>query len=120
MDSGRSEKLDIEEVRRQIATHEARAIDVRDEDQWSQAHVTNAVHVPGLETSPELDALEGEARLIVFADNDRSAGKAAKKLREKGFDAAIAKGGMKAWNKKGFYIQPTDDPDEDTELGRSD
>jgi rhodanese-related sulfurtransferase len=118
MASGSGEKLEIEEARKQIGSGEARAVDVRDDDQWSEEHVTNALHLPDLENSAALDELEEGSRVVVFADSDRAAGKAAETLREKGFDAAIAKGGMKAWNKEGFNVQPTEDPDEDTELGR--
>jgi rhodanese-related sulfurtransferase len=79
--------------------------------------VTNAIHIPDVESSSQLEELEEGSRLIVFAESDRAAGEAAEALREKGFEAAIAKGGMKAWNKEGFNVQPTEDPDEDTELG---
>jgi rhodanese-related sulfurtransferase len=118
MASESSEKVEIDEARQQIAKGEATAIDVRDEDQWSQEHVINAIHLPDIESSSELEELDEGSRLIVFADSDRAASEAAEALREKGFETAIAKGGMKAWNKEGFNVQPTDDPDEDTELGR--
>jgi rhodanese-related sulfurtransferase len=118
MASGRSEKLEVSEARQQIAKGEARAVDVRDEDQWSEEHVINAIHLPDPEDASALEELEEGSRLVVFADSDRAAGKAAETLRERGFDAVIASGGMKAWGKEDFNVQPTDDPDEDTELGR--
>jgi rhodanese-related sulfurtransferase len=120
MGSEKAEKLEIDEARQQIASGDARAVDVRDEEGWKEGHVTNAIHMPEADSSPELEELDEGSRLIVFAENDRAAGEAAEGLREKGFEVAIASGGMDAWNKEGFQIQPTDDPDEETELGRSD
>jgi rhodanese-related sulfurtransferase len=112
-----TEKVDIEDARREIAGGEAQALDVRDEEQWGEAHVAQAIHLPIERLPSEVETLDPDTRLIVFAENDRAAGKAVKSLRKSGFDAAVAKGGMKAWIKKAFRTQPTSDPHPETELG---
>jgi rhodanese-related sulfurtransferase len=112
-----SDKLSIEDARREIAGGEAMPVDIRDEEQFMAGHVTGAIRLPKEQPSPELDDLDPGSRLIVFADEDRAASEAVKAMRDKGFDAVAAEGGMKAWAKENFRTQPTEDPDEDTELG---
>ena len=113
-----TEKVDIEDARREIAGGEALALDVRDEEQWGEAHVAQAIHMPIERLPSELESLDPDTRLIIFADDDGAADDAVESLEENGFDAAVAKGGMKAWIKKAYRTQPTEDPDEDTELGK--
>jgi rhodanese-related sulfurtransferase len=112
-----TEKIDIEDARREIAGGEAQALDVRDEEQWGEAHVAQAIHMPVERLPSELECLDPDMRLIVFADDDGAADEAVASLREHGFEAAVAKGGMKAWIKKAFRTQPTSDPHPETELG---
>ena len=61
--------------------------------------------------------LDHGARLIVIASSSKLAIRAAKDLCTRGYDAVAVDGGMEDWVSKGFQIQPTADPDEDTELG---
>ena len=111
------ESIAVEDARRGIAGGEAQALDIRDEEQWREGHVNGAIHLPRERLSDELDKLDTESRLIVFAEDDRSAGDVVETLRERGFDAVVAEGGMKAWVKEDYRTQPTADPDEETELG---
>jgi rhodanese-related sulfurtransferase len=66
---------------------------VRSDEEWSEGHVPGAIHLP-----------DGEARTP-------------KDLRERGYDAVAVDGGMDDWIAEDFNVQPTEDPDEDTELG---
>ncbi len=63
------------------------------------------------------DRLEQGARLIVIAGDGKAAAEAASRLGDQGFDAVAVDGDMGDWLSQGFQIQPTDDPDEETELG---
>ena len=54
---------------------------------------------------------------MVIADKGKAAARAAKELAEKGYNAAAFNGSMKEWTSEGYAVQPTEDPDEDTELG---
>ena len=112
-----SDKLSIEDARREIAGGEAMPVDIRDEEQFKDGHVTGAIRLPKEQPSPELDDLDSGSRLIVFADDEGAASKAVSAMRDRGFDAAVAEGGMKAWAKEDFRTQPSQDPDDDTELG---
>jgi hydroxyacylglutathione hydrolase len=112
-----TEKLSIEEARRAIAGGDADALDIREEEDWSKAHVPGAIHIPINQLSSGLEELDSNRRLIVFAGDDGSGEDAVSTLRERGFDAALAEGGIDDWTSENFRTQPTEDPDEDTELG---
>jgi rhodanese-related sulfurtransferase len=111
------EKLRVEEARREIAGGEAIAVDVRSEEDWSEGHVPGAIHLPDGDPEQATKPLEEGARLLVIAKDGKVAAKAASSLAEKGYDAVAVEGGMGDWVSEDFPIQPTADPDEDSELG---
>jgi rhodanese-related sulfurtransferase len=111
------EKLGVEEARREIAGGEATAVDVRSEEEWQEGHVPGAIHLPDADPEQATKPLEEGARLLVIADDGKVAVDAASKLSDHGYDAVPVEGGMDDWVSENFRIQPTADPDEDTELG---
>ena len=114
-----AEKLGVEEARREIAGGDASAVDVRSEEEWSEGHIPGAIHLPDADPGAGTKPLEEGARLMVIAKDGRTAVEAANGLREAGYDAIAVDGGMNDWASEGYPIQPTVDPDEETELGRS-
>jgi rhodanese-related sulfurtransferase len=113
------EKVDVEEARREIAGGSAVAVDVRSEEEWSEGHVPGAIHLPDGDPEAATKPLERGARLMVIAKDGEVAESAAKELRESGYEAVAVDAGMDDWVSEDFKIQPTADPDEDTELGLS-
>ena len=113
------ETIGVEEARREIAGGEATAVDVRSEEEWSEGHVPGAIHLPDGDPEQATKPLEEGARLLVIAKDGKLAVRAATKLAEQGYNAAAVDGGMDDWVSEDFPIQPTADPDEDTELGLS-
>jgi rhodanese-related sulfurtransferase len=113
------EKIGVEEARREIAGGDATAVDVRSEEEWSEGHVPGAIHLPDGDPEQATKPLEDGARLMVIAKDGKLAVRAAKDLNEQGYDAVAVDGGMDDWVSEDFPIQPTADPDEDTELGLS-
>jgi rhodanese-related sulfurtransferase len=111
------EKIAVEEARREIAGGDAQAVDVRSEEEWSEGHVPGAIHLPDGDPEAGTKPLEQNARLMVIAKNGKLAVRAAKDLSEAGYDAVAVDGGMDDWVSEDYPIQPTVDPDEDTELG---
>jgi rhodanese-related sulfurtransferase len=111
------ESLGVKEARREIAGGEATAVDVRSDEEWSEGHVPGAIHLPDGDPEAGTKPLEDGARLMVIAGDAKHAGEVAKDLRDRGYDAVAVEGGMKGWVSEDFPIQPTPDPDEDTELG---
>jgi rhodanese-related sulfurtransferase len=117
MESSKAEKTSVEQARREIAGGDAVAVDVRSDQEWGEGHVPGAVHLPDGEAREPGDRPEEGARLMVIAKNGRMAVRAAKGLNERGYDAVAVDGGMGDWVSEDFNVQPTVDPDEDTELG---
>lgn len=118
MASQQGEKVDIEEARRQIAAREAIPIDVRSEEKFQDGHVPGAINMP--EGDPDAATKrpdEGE-RLMVIAEDGKQAAEAAAGLTDAGYEAVAVDGDMKEWISEDFHIQPSADPDEETELGR--
>jgi rhodanese-related sulfurtransferase len=111
------EKVGVEEARREIASGSATAVDVRSEEEWSEGHVPGAIHLPDGDPEAATKPLESGARLMVIAKNGKLAVRAASNLSDQGYDAVAVEGGMDDWVSEDFPIQPTTDPDEDTELG---
>ena len=117
----KSQTISVEEARREIAGGKATAVDVRSAEEWSGGHVPGAIHLPDGEQDAAArgNLPEEGARLMVIAKDGKLAGQAASRLAEEGFDAVAVDGGMDDWESEDFNLQPTPDPDEDTELGLS-
>lgn len=111
------EKIGVAEARREIAGGDATAVDVRSDEEWSEGHVPGAIHLPDGDPEQVTKPLDQGARLLVIAKDGKLAARAATKLAEQGYNAAAVDGGMDDWVSEDFPIQPTVDPDEDTELG---
>ena len=111
------DKLDVKQARLEIAGGDAIAVDVRSDDDWTKGHIPGAIHLPDGDPENATKPLEEGARLVVIADKGKAAVSAAKELAEKGYNAAAFNGSMKDWTSAGYAVQPTEDPDDDTELG---
>jgi phage shock protein E len=114
-----TESIGVEEARREIAGGDATAIDVRSEEKWSEGHVPGAIHLPDGDPESGSKKPEEGTRLLVIGEDTDEAKEGASKLADAGYETVAVEGGMDDWNSEGFPIQPTEDPDEDTELGLS-
>ena len=112
-----TESVGVEEARREIASRDAIAVDVRSEEKWSEGHAPGAIHLPDADPDAGTKKPEEGARLMVIGENAKQAKEAASKLADAGYDAVAVDGDMSDWVGEDFPIQPTGDPDEDTELG---
>src|SRR4051794_17580077 len=119
MAKSNAEKIDLEAARKEIAGSDAIAVDVRSEEEFREAHVPGAIHLPDGDPDSATKDLEDGARLIVIAEDGKAAAKAAADLSEAGYDAVAVKGDMDDWVSEDFRTQPSADPDEETELGAS-
>jgi phage shock protein E len=111
------ETLGVEEARREIAGGDPTAVDVRSEKEWGEGHVPGAIHLPDGDPEAATKPLEEGTRLLVIAKDAKLAARAATDLSERGYDAVAVDGCMDDWVSENYPIQPTEDPDEDTELG---
>jgi thiosulfate sulfurtransferase len=113
----KAETIGVEEARREIAGGKATAVDVRSDEEWSESHVPGATHLPDADLDASAERPDEGARLMVIAKDGKQAAKAASSLSEQGYDAVAVDGDMDDWVSQDFKVQPTPDPDEDTELG---
>ena len=111
-----TETVEVEQARQEIAGGKAVAVDVRSEEKWSEGHVPGAIHLPDADPSAGTKEIEQGARVIVIGEDVDQAREGASKLAESGYEAVALEGDMGEWASN-FPIQPTPDPDEDTELG---
>jgi phage shock protein E len=117
MASTDTESVSLEDARREVAGGDATAVDVRSEEKWSEGHVPGAIHLPDGDPD-EAEKPEEGARLIVIGESAKQAKEAASKLAEAGYDAVALDGDMGDWTSEDYPIQPTEDPDDDSEMGR--
>jgi len=107
-----TDRIEVEDARRQIAGGDAQAFDVRGQEAWSDAHIPGAI--PGHEGAIEatVSGLEDGQKVIVIADGDPP-DEVMSALGDGGFEVAVLDGGMDAWKQADFTVQPTEDLGED-------
>jgi rhodanese-related sulfurtransferase len=107
----KDEELDAKRAREVIASDGGQALDLRGLDEWGEGHIAGAVRVEDDDLDGAIESLsEDHPVVVVCADGKRSAEVAAD-LRERGFSAAVLKGGMKSWSGDGLPTQPRDAED---------
>jgi len=81
----------------EVAAGEAQVLDVRTEDEWAGGHAEYALHIPVDDLlRGEMGALDSNKKVYTYCAAGGRAGRAAKYLREHGFQAENV-GGLKDW-----------------------
>lgn len=91
------EELDAERARKLIASEGAQALDLRGQDEYADAHIAGAVRAEGDDIDDALESLSQDRPVVVVCADGKRSSEVAADLRERGFQAAVIKGGMKAW-----------------------
>jgi rhodanese-related sulfurtransferase len=81
----------------------ARIVDVREPNEWDEAHIGHASLVPLATVPGNLDKFDGEPTYIVCRSGGRSA-QACEFLRGQGHQVVNVAGGMLAWSASGFEV----------------
>lgn len=80
----------------------ARIVDVREPDEWAEAHIGSAVHVP-LGTVPDrVEAFDGAPTYVICRSGGRSMRACQFLAGEHDLDVVNVAGGMLAWIEAGF------------------
>lgn len=91
-----SAEIDVDGLERQLAGG-ATLVDVREDDEYTEAHIDGAQLVPLGTIAESLDAFaNGERVYVICAKGGRSA-RAVEFLRDRHIDAVNVAGGMDAW-----------------------
>ena len=99
-----TEMLDLEAAREEIANG-AKLIDVREQNEWDESHIAEAVHVPQGELVERLDevAPDTSERLLLHCRTDNRSAKMAAELASLGYDnVGVVEGGIVAWEAAGL------------------
>jgi rhodanese-related sulfurtransferase len=98
--------LDAKRARELIASEGCQALDLRELDDWAEAHIAGAVRVDDGDVEAALESLSEEQPVVVVCADGKQSAEVAADLRERGFTAGILKGGMKSWTGAGLPTQP--------------
>jgi rhodanese-related sulfurtransferase len=78
-------------------------LDVREPDEWAEAHAPGAQHLPLGQLA--LEALPAAKTIYVICRSGNRSGMATKALVEAGVDAHNVDGGMIAWTRAGLPVE---------------
>jgi sulfur-carrier protein adenylyltransferase/sulfurtransferase len=102
----RVDLIPVDQARAEIESG-VRVIDVREQNEWDEAHLEQAIHVAQAEVVARIDELapdRGE-RLILHCRTDNRSARIADLLGELGYeDVSVIKGGIVAWSEAGFPV----------------
>lgn len=79
-------------------------IDVREDFEWADGHIANAVHIPLRQLPDRLDHLERNQPLLLVCQVGLRSGVATTFLKERGYDAHNLQGGMEMWMAQGLPL----------------
>ncbi len=99
-----TEMLDLEAAREEIASG-AKLIDVREQNEWDESHIAEAVLVPQGELVERLDevAPDTSERLLLHCRTDNRSSKMAAELESLGYEnVGVVEGGIVAWEAAGL------------------
>lgn len=109
---GSEETIEPERARVMLAQREARAIDLRESEEFRASHAPSAVPAgldEGLGEAVERAQEGGDLPLLVFSADGEDAVEAAARLRDEGHDAKAVAGGWEAWEQADLPTQPRSD-----------
>ena len=86
----------------------AMLVDVREENEWAQAHIPGAILMPLSTFNPDAIPDPGEKHLVFHCRSGRRCGLAAEKAVAAGYTGVIKRmdGGFIAWTAAGFNSEP--------------
>ena len=96
----RVEMLSLDQAREEIDSG-AKLIDVREQNEWDEAHLEVAVHVPQGELAARIDEISPDTseRLLLYCRTDNRSSTQADALAGLGYDnVAVIRGGIVAWS----------------------
>ena len=96
--------IDVSELRQELDAG-APLVDVRQPDEYEQAHVAGAQLVPLGEVVERVDELPTDQTVYLICRSGNRSGKAVEYLRGNGIDAVNVTGGMLAWIEAGNAVE---------------
>jgi rhodanese-related sulfurtransferase len=105
----RLELIDPDTLARRLESGEdILVLDVRDEDEFADAHIPGAVHLPYARVIERLSELPRERPIAAVCSGGKRSGLAASILQREGFDRLlhVGHGGVGTWRRGGHPVEP--------------
>ena len=101
-------EADARDARELIEKGDAVILDVREQQEWDEGHIPEAIHIPrgNLESRIERLAPERSRPVVVYCSSGSRSVFAARTLGELGYDDVVSlAGGFTDWKRNGFPVQ---------------
>jgi rhodanese-related sulfurtransferase len=105
-----------EQARRMLASNEASAIDIRDDETWVGGHIPGARHCSQEELEQTLEEIDSSQTVIVACEDGNRSAEVAEQIAAEGREAVSLEGGMASWRSDDQPMQPSEDPNEGTPI----
>jgi hydroxyacylglutathione hydrolase len=103
----RIELIDSDELARRLEADDLLVLDVRDDDEWAEAHIPGSIHLPYGELPERQAELPRDKAIAAICSGGKRSGLAASILQREGFERVIhvADGGVGTWRRSGHPIE---------------
>ena len=98
--------LDPDRARALIDSGEVQLVDVREPAEWDAGRIAGARHVELEQLAAEADSIDREQPVLFYCRVGARSGMAANAFRRAGYDAYSLDGGLLAWDRHGFPLEP--------------
>jgi hydroxyacylglutathione hydrolase len=103
----RIELIDPDELADRLDTGDLIVLDVRDDDEWAEAHIPGSIHLPYGELPGRQDELPRDRAIAAICSGGKRSGLAASILQREGFERVVhvADGGVGTWRRSGRPVE---------------
>jgi rhodanese-related sulfurtransferase/glyoxylase-like metal-dependent hydrolase (beta-lactamase superfamily II) len=103
----RIELIDTDELAERLEADDLLVLDVRDDDEWAEAHIPGSIHLPYAELPERQGALPRDKAIAAICSGGKRSGLAASILQREGFERVIhvANGGVGTWRSSGRPVE---------------
>jgi sulfur-carrier protein adenylyltransferase/sulfurtransferase len=102
------DEVDAVRARELIESSDPVIVDVREQGEWDEGHISGAVHIPRghLESRIEAAAPDRSRQVLVYCSAGNRSAFATKTLQELGYDEPVSlAGGFTDWKRNGFAVE---------------
>ena len=102
------DEVDAVRARELIETGDPVIVDIREQDEWDEGHIADAIHIPrgNLESRVETAAPDRSRTVLLYCAAGNRSAFAAKTLQELGYDEPLSlSGGFTDWKRNGFPVE---------------
>ena len=101
-------EIDVQELDRMISEREVLAIDVRETDEYEEAHIPGTLLLPLSFLDADLFPIIADKKIVVTCQTGKRSAAAAKQLMQNGVpDVINLQGGVVAWEEAGLEMEGT-------------